>query len=161
MTETIKDIAEMIEPIGKVEDINQLKNVIRFILKNIPQDKTKYKTEIIKLCFILDYKYKKEKNKPCPTTVSYVRYNYGPYSDHFIEAFGQLVKEGVIVEVTLPFGIGYNSSIDEEIILDEDIKNFILNILREYSNSTLRQMKEYIYELPEFKQAQFGQEILI
>lgn len=157
MTE-LKDIG-FAEPKGKVGDINRLKEVLKFILKNISS--TKYKTELIKLCFIIDYRYSKEKGKPNPTTVSYVKYNYGPYSDHFIEAFEQLIRDGIIVEVSLPFGVGYNLIIENEPDLNEDVKQFIQVILKEYGNLSLKQMKEYIYQLPEFKSTQFGQEIII
>ena len=124
MTEQTIDQIPIAEPHGKVGDINQLKKVIGFILKNVPTERTKYKTEIIKLCFILDYEYAKQ-FKTNPTTVTYVRYNYGPYSDYFIEAFEQLMTEGKIVEVGLPFGVGYSSITNEEPELDEKLKIFI------------------------------------
>jgi len=161
MTELNIDDIEVIKPKGKVEDINQLKNIIRFILKNLPQDKTKYKTEIIKLCFILDYEYSKKFNQKNPTTVKYVKYNYGPYSDYFIEAFEQLINERKIMEVGLPFGIGYSNISNDEPDLDEGIKSFIKEVLKRYRNYSLKQMKEHIYNLPEFKETEFGQEIII
>ena len=105
MTELKVEDLEAIELKGKVGDIDKLKNVIRYILKNLPKDSTKYKTEIIKLCFIIDYEYSKKFGKENPTSVKYVRYNYGPYSDYFIEAFVQLINDGMIVEVSLPFGV--------------------------------------------------------
>jgi len=158
MTEIIDEVI-IAEPKGKVEDINKLKNVIRFILNNVSS--TKYKTELIKLCFIVDYQYSKEKHKQNPTTVKYVRYNYGPYSDYFVEAFQELIKEKTIIEVSLPYGIGYNSISKDSLSMEQEIKDFILSVLKIYGKMSLKEMKEYIYNLPEFKQTEFGQEILI
>jgi uncharacterized protein YwgA len=149
------------EPKGKVRDINHLKNVIRFILKTLPKENTKYKTEIIKLCFIIDYEYSKQFKEENPTTVKYVRYNYGPYSDHFVNAFQQLIEEGKIVEVGLQFGVGYSTLSEEEPDIEDKIKLFIKEILKKYGNSSLKQMKEYIYDLPEFKETEFGHEIVL
>jgi hypothetical protein len=159
MTELKIENIGFAEPKGKVEDINRLKNVIRILLKNVSS--TKYKTELIKLCFIIDYKYSKEVGGINPTTVKYVRYNYGPYSDCFIEAFNQLINEGIIIEVGLPFGVGYNLLPGEEPAVDTKIKELILKVIKEYGNSPLKAMKEYIYNLPEFKSTQFGQEIIL
>jgi hypothetical protein len=146
---------------GGVADINKLKNVIKFILQSLPKDTTKYKTELIKLCFIVDYEYSKKYNKQNPTSVKYVRYNYGPFSDCFIEAFEQLVKEGVVVEVGLPFGIGYSLLSKDEPALDEDVKTFIKEIVSQYKNCSLKKMKEYIYSRPEFLSTEFGHDIVL
>lgn len=161
MTEIKIENVKFAEPKGKVGDIEKLKNVIRFILKNLPKESTKYKTEIIKLCFIVDYEYSKKFKEDNPTTVKYVRYNYGPYSDYFIDAFGQLVQDGIIAEVGLPFGVGYIILSNDEPDLDEKIKSFIKEILNRYKNCSLKQMKEHIYNLPEFNATEFGHEILI
>jgi uncharacterized protein YwgA len=162
MTDTTKltiNNIKFAEPIGKVGDINKLKNVIKFILKNLSENTTKYKTEIIKLCFIVDYQYSKQFKKNNPTSVTYVRYNYGPYSESFIEAFNELVNECALVEVSLPFGLGYSSISPDEPVLSEEVKEFIKKTLGQYKNSSLKQMKEYIYALPEFKATEFGHEI--
>ena len=152
---------KLVESKGGIGDINKLKNVIKFILKNVPKENTKYKTEIIKLCFIIDYEYSKKFREDNPTTVKYVRYNYGPYSDYFLEAFEELISEGIIVEVGLPFGVGYSLTSNDESNLDDKIKLFIKDVLKQYGNTSLKQMKEYIYDLPEFKSTEFGHEIII
>jgi uncharacterized protein YwgA len=162
MTENIKTkVIKFPEIKGGIGDINKLKSVIKFILNELTGESTKYKTEIIKLCFIIDYEYSKRFKRENPTSVKYVRYNYGPYSDFFIEAFEQLISEGIIIEVGLPFGIGYNSLSKEESDLNDEIKLFIREIISKYKNYSLKQMKEYIYDLEEFKQTPFGQEISI
>ena len=71
--------------VGKVKDLEKLKRILIYLISNL--ETVKYKTELIKLGFILDYRYCKKLNvKENPTTVDYVKYNYGPYSDSFVEA---------------------------------------------------------------------------
>src|SRR3989344_5573113 len=77
---------------GSVKDKEKLKIVLINLIRNLKE--VKYKTELIKLSFLLDYLYCKEfSTKEGPTTVEYVKYNYGPYSDAFIDAFNELVQE--------------------------------------------------------------------
>src|SRR3989338_2114752 len=94
------------EKVGDVKDIERLKKVLIYLVSHL--ESAKYKTELVKLSFILDYKYCKALNsQDNATTVEYVKYNYGPYSDSFVEAFEQLKNEGILVEVSLPFCAGF------------------------------------------------------
>jgi len=146
--------------IGNVGDINELKKVIIYLLNKL--DTVKYKTEIIKLCFVLDYLYCKEYGvKNGPTTVDYVKYNYGPYSDKFIEAFEELKKEGKIVEVSLQFGIGYSSTDKTDIITDEKIKKIAEEVISRFGTTSLREIKDFIYNLEEFNKTEFGKNIVL
>jgi len=150
-----------IKKIGSVKNIESLKNILVALMNNLPN--AKYKTELIKLCFILDYQYCKNfSKKEGPTTVEYVKYNYGPYSESFIEAFNSLKEHGIIVEVSLPFGEGY------ELVKKEESKEMSLEILQlikkvveTYGTMSLREMKDYIYNLEEFKKTIFGEPIIL
>src|SRR3989344_1883536 len=150
-----------IEKVGSVKDIEKLKKVLLYLVSHL--DSAKYKTELIKLSFILDYKYSKAFNsKDGATTVEYVKYNYGPYSESFIEAFEQLKNEGSLLEISLPFGAGFTLARKINANdLDEDIKEIIDDVIKEYGNKPLREMKAFIYDLDEFKKAEFGKPIVL
>jgi len=130
-------------------------------MNNLPSPK--YKTELIKLCFLIDYHYCKDySKKEGPTTVEYVKYNYGPYSESFIEAFESLKEKGIITEVSLPFGEGYELIKKEEPLgIPLEVLNLIKKIAEIYGGMSLREMKEYIYNLEEFKKTIFGEKIIL
>jgi len=145
--------------IGSVEDIKKLKEILVYLIENLKE--TKYKTELIKLVFILDYKYCKKFNKKIgPTTVEYIKYNYGPYSEAFIEAFNELVEEEILIEIKLPFGIGYGMKKEEKINLDEHSEQILKEVIETFGESSLKQLKDFIYKRDEFKQTQFGKTIV-
>ena len=150
-----------VEKVGSVRDIEKLKKVLLYLISHL--DSAKYKTELIKLSFILDYKYSKAFNsEQNATTVEYVKYNYGPYSESFVDAFEQLKNEGTIVDVSLPFGAGF--ALGKEINsngLDEKIKMIIDDVIKEYGKKPLREMKSFIYDLDEFKRTEFGKPIAL
>ncbi len=148
------------EKIGDVGNINTLKEVLIALMSKL--DGAKYKTELIKLCFILDYKYCQEfKKSDGPTTVKYVKYNYGPYSASFIEAFNILKEEGIISEVGLQFGEGLELIKNIEVHISDDIQEMIKKVVAEYGNRSLREMKDFIYNLEEFKKTEFGSPIVL
>ena len=145
---------------GNVKDKDKLKKVLVALIRELKQ--TKYKTELIKLSYILDYLYCKEnREKIGPTTVEYIKYNYGPYSDSFIDAFGELIQEGVIVEGQLPYGVGYSLIKDTKQEIDEKTKKILRIIIEKYGHKTLRELKEFIYQTDEFKDTEFGKPILL
>ena len=149
-----------ISKIGDVENIDNLKEILVALMSKLAS--AKYKTELIKLCFILDYKYCQTSHKESgPTTVKYVKYNYGPYSDSFVEAFELLKREGVILEVGLPFGEGFELVKPLDINISSDILKLLENVVAEYGNRSLREMKEFIYGLEEFKNTEFGKPIVL
>jgi uncharacterized protein YwgA len=144
--------------VGKVDDIKQLENVIVAFISNLRS--TKYKTELIKLCFILDYKYcKKFRLDKGPTTVEYIKYNYGPYSNSFVEAIESLKEKGIITETSLAFGAGYALSTEISLQLTPEVMELLQEVINEYGEKTLREMKNYIYALPEFVHTDFGNAI--
>jgi uncharacterized protein YwgA len=147
------------EKVGNVKEIEKLKNILVYLVAHI--DETKYKTELIKLSFILDYRYSKM-NKSNATSVEYVKYNYGPYSDSFIEALDQLKNEGILAEISLPFGAGF--TLVKEITdykIDDNLRVFIDQVIVDYGKRPLREMKAFIYNLEEFKRTDFGKPIVI
>lgn len=145
--------------IGSVEDIKKLKEILIYLIENLRD--TKYKTELIKLSFILDYLYCKEfGTKKGPTTVDYVKYNYGPYADSFISAFEDLIEENTLIEISLPFGLGYSLNEKKEISLEENTKKIIKKVIDEFGNKSLSELKVFIYEKEEFKNAKFGEKII-
>lgn len=144
--------------LGDVEDIKKLKKILVYLIENLSG--TKYKTELIKLSFILDYTYCKRFNtNKGPTTVSYIKYNYGPYSESFIEAFNELIQEGILIEVNLPFGVGYDIKEKKEISFDESVKQILKEVIENFGQQSLKQLKSFIYEKNEFKQTEFGKPI--
>jgi len=147
--------------LGGVENKEQLKKILLAMIGEVKS--AKYKTEIIKLCFILDYLYCKEfgANKG-PTTVEYVKYNYGPYSESFVEVLDELKNEGKLTEVILNFGVGYSltSTIGTEEV-DTNIRKTIKGVVSSFGNKSLRELKAYIYNLNEFKKAEFGKPIIL
>ena len=146
--------------IGSVRDKNLLKEVVVALLSKVSS--TKYKTEIIKLCFILDYLYcKRFGTKEGPTTVSYVRYNYGPYSEVFIEVFEELAREGKIAEVSLPFGAGYCIARIADTSVSAEVQSAVKEAVDKFGTKSLRELKSFIYELEEFKKTDFGKEIVL
>mgnify|MGYP001593621211 FL=1 len=149
------------EKVGTVEDIDKLKKILVYLIGHL--EGTKYKTELIKLSFILDYRYCKEfRSEDNATSVEYIKYNYGPYSDSFVEAFEQLKSEGLIVEVSLPFGVGFtlaDSIKNQE--LDQKVKEIVDKVIQDYGKKSLREMKAFIYDLEEFKNTEFGKAIKI
>lgn len=148
------------EPRGKVEDIEKLKKILVSFITNL--DSVKYKTELIKLCFVLDYKYCKKFNvNRGPTTVEYVKYNYGPYSDYFIEALESLKKEEIITETALTFGAGYVMNGGMKIELEESVVQLIKEVISEYGHKSLKEIKGIIYALPEFTKTNFGDVIVL
>lgn len=149
------------DKVGSVRDITRLKNVLLYLISHL--DSAKYKTELIKLSFILDYRYCKAfGSRDNATTVEYVKYNYGPYSDSFVEAFEQLKNEGILIEVSLPFGAGFALARETDNgSLDEKTKNLIDEVIKEYGKKPLREMKAFIYEIEEFKNTEFGKPIVI
>lgn len=147
--------------VGNVKDIECLKQILVAFMSKL--DNAKYKTELIKLCFILDYKYCQDHHlNQGPTTVEYVKYNYGPYSDSFIEAFNDLKEQGTICEVSLPFGEGFELS-GKEILINVAPATLELleKVIEEYGNYSLRKMKTYIYDLEAFKKTEFGKPIVL
>jgi uncharacterized protein YwgA len=147
--------------VGSVRDIESLKKILVALMSKL--NNAKYKTELIKLCFILDYTYCQDyRSKEGPTTVEYAKYNYGPYSDSFNDAFDSLKEQGIICEVNLPFGEGLELSNKELIInLAPGILELLDKIIKEYGTRSLREMKSYIYELKEFKKTEFGNPIAL
>lgn len=152
---------QVFEKIGNVKDIKRLKKVLLYLISHL--DSAKYKTELIKLSFILDYEYCKTFNSiDNATTVEYVKYNYGPYSEAFVEAFEELKKEGLLVEVGLPFGAGFTLAKSVDIIdLDDNIKKIADKVIHEYGKKSLREMKAFIYDREEFKKTEFGKPIAL
>lgn len=145
--------------IGSVEDIEKLKEILTYLIENLKD--TKYKTELIKLSFILDYLYCKEfGTEKGPTTVDYVKYNYGPYADSFIEAFNELVEEGIIIEINLAFGIGYELKEKKEVSLEADTQKILKEVIETFGQKSLKQLKTFIYDREEFKRTEFGEPIL-
>lgn len=147
--------------IGDVKDIESLKHILIAFMSKL--DNARYKTELIKLCFILDYKYCQNHHlKEGPTTVEYIKYNYGPYSDSFTEAFDSLKEQGIICEVSLPFGEGFELSHKEvSIELAQGILEFLEKVIEDYGSYSLREMKTYIYDLEVFKKTEFGKPIVL
>ncbi len=116
---------------GSVKDKEKLKLVLVNLIRNL--EDVKYKTELIKLSFLLDYIYCKEfKTNEGPTTVEYVKYNYGPYSDAFVDALNELVQEGILTEVQLTFGIGYSIVNDSKKDVDEHTRKILGRVLDGY-----------------------------
>ncbi len=149
-----------IKKIGKVENIENLKKLLLVLMTKL--DSPKYKTELIKLCFILDYKYCQTFHRDKgPTTVEYIKYNYGPYADCFKDAFEELKKEGLIIEVILPFGEGLDVINKKEIALEPELISLLEEVLQKYGKCSLKKMKEYIYTLEEFKKTKFGDSIVL
>ena len=145
---------------GSVKDKEKLKIVLINLIRNLKE--VKYKTELIKLSFLLDYLYCKEfSTKEGPTTVEYVKYNYGPYSDAFIDAFNELVQEGILTEVQLTFGLGYSIVKDNKKDVDENTGKILRRVLDGYGRKTLREVKDVIYNTQEFKSASFGKAIAL
>ena len=147
--------------IGNVKDLECLKKVLVVLMGKL--DSAKYKTELIKLCFILDYEYCQENHKKeGPTTVEYIKYNYGPYSDSFIDAFDSLRSEGIICEVSLPFGEGFQlNKRDGALEVSGDLARLVDEVIIKYGKKSLRDMKNYIYNLKEFKDTKFGSPIVL
>ena len=147
--------------VGKVKDIEKLKRILIYLISNL--ETVKYKTELIKLWLILDYRYCKKLNvKENPTTVDYVKYNYGPYSDSFVEALEQLKHDGILLEIGLQFGAGFSLAKDPgKIDIEDSVKVILDSVIKDYGKKPLKELKSFIYDLPEFKNTEFGEVIVI
>lgn len=81
------------------------KQLVLFILKNRGETSI---TELLKLLYLIDLKYLKDKNQKL-TDFNYVRYNYGPFDKNIYWIIESLISEGKI-EYKL-----YNTSFWDEI----------------------------------------------
>jgi len=147
---------------GSIKKIELLKNIIKFILsKREPLGKT----EIVKICFLIDKQYAVEKKNPEGiSTTTYVKYFYGPYSVAFPDALEQLEQEGWIKnETESPLLHKYRyflkKRLDEEGKFSQDEIKIIENTLKLVKGKNLSEIKKIVYSIKEVKEAEFGKEI--
>lgn len=153
---------------GNVEDKSRLKELLFYLVTH--RDRPT-KTELVKLSFLIDYKYAHtiKKNKSY-STVTYVKYNYGPYADAFTEALEELEVEGKIkndfnspeIHKFIYIPILDNAEIDfKNILKDQTILFIIKNVLSDNKDRNLTQIKEMVYSLEEVKKTSFLKEIVL
>ena len=153
---------------GDVQNKEILKKLLFYI---IAKRQKSTKTELVKLSFLIDYEYaQKIKQNISYSTVTYVRYNYGPYADAFTEALEELEREGKIrndfdnpevhkYEYVLTTEKVKNES--EDILKDDIIRAIVQKVLSENKEKNLTEIKGIVYSLYEVKNTPFLGEIVL
>ena len=146
-----------------ISDKSRLKSLIKLLLK------TKgglLKTEIVKLCFLVDHKAATSlPDHPAGfTTARYKKYYYGPFSD----AFDTVLNEMEGTEVSLKKIINgttkyfYELTVDEtpeKILEDGRIRTIVEEVLSQTKGKSLNEIKDVVYGLECVKKAQFSDPI--
>jgi len=113
---------------------------------------------LMKLLFLADYIYKKRFNKKL-TNVKWIMWLFGPFSKDILNVLDELeVKGKVIIEDVDGIGIFYSTY--ERVRLDDEVKNIIDEVIREYGVKSLEQLLQDVYSLREVKEAKIGDLIL-
>ncbi|MFH0808755.1 MAG: type II toxin-antitoxin system antitoxin SocA domain-containing protein [archaeon] len=150
------------ENVGNVRDIKLLKNLIKVILSNRG---SLGKTEIVKLCFLIDKKYADTNKEPEGlTTTTYVKYFYGPYSEAFQKALEQLEQEGWIANeaessILHKYEYVMKRKVESNLFNSDIPISVIKQVLEETRGKTLSDIKKIAYSYKEVKEAEFGKEI--
>lgn len=140
--------------------------VIIEILKRAEAGLTR--TQLVKICFLIDYQAVKELGRPI-TGIDYEMYYYGPYSPRIIETANQLEREN---QVTKDTGISlagelyyvYRLAAGKEpeegtaLLSNREIE-LIEKVIQTYGSCSLRRLLDFVYGLPEVKNTPFGQKI--
>jgi len=113
---------------------------------------------LMKLLFLADYMYKKRFNKKL-TNTKWIMWLFGPFSKDILNVLDELeVKGKVIIEDVDGIGIFYSTY--ERVRLDDEVKNIIDEVIREYGVKSLEQLLQDVYSLREVKEAKIGDLIL-
>ncbi|ADM28469.1 conserved hypothetical protein [Ignisphaera aggregans DSM 17230] len=113
---------------------------------------------LMKLLFLADYIYKKRFNKKL-TNAKWIMWLFGPFSKDILNVLDELeVKGKVIIEDVDGIGIFYSTY--ERVRLDDEVKNIIDEVIREYGVKSLEQLLQDVYSLREVKEAKIGDLIL-
>ncbi|MDR3291917.1 MAG: SocA family protein [Methanobrevibacter sp.] len=141
------------------EKINKLKEVIHYITTKFSGLR---RTQLIKLAYLIDRKFYKEKKIEL-TGIDYFMHFYGPYCNEFEDALIDLKLENSIHEESQGMGykLYFNQSLDYD--LNEDEIEIIDDVLQ-YADEkglicTAKEIKSYVYELPEIKDVNLGDSI--
>ena len=148
----------------ELEDPNKLKALVLHILK---KRSFCLKTEIVKLCFLVDYYTSLEsKDHKNFSTVYYKKYYYGPYSDAFEITLNEMVDNELTLEKIVNgttkfiYKLNINYTPDTSLIInDKKIKNMVNKVLKETKDKTLSQIKQMVYELNCVKETSFSKNI--
>lgn len=153
---------------GNIENKDRLKKLLFYLVTNRPRST---KTELVKLSFLIDYSYAQlMKQNKSYSTVTYVKYNYGPYADAFTEVLGELENEGKIKndfdspEVHKFIYISISNELEgevKEILENKLILGIIKKVLSANEGKTLNEIKEVVYSLQEVKNTPFLKEIIL
>jgi len=116
------------------------------------------RVRLMKLLFLADYIYKKRFNKKL-TNVKWIMWLFGPFSKDILNVLDELeVKGKVIIEDVDGIGIFYSTY--ESVRLDDEVKNIIDEVIREYGVKSLEQLLQDVYSLREVKETKIGDLIL-
>ena len=155
------------DKMGEVEVKNIKKEErLRSLIKLLLTSGRRLKTEIVKLCFLIDYDvaHKRQDLPEGFTTVIYLKYYYGPYSRAFDSVLGDMAGKEItlttVVNGTTNFY--YELKVDEpaeKILEDEAVRKIVFNILEQNKDKSLVELKRMVYDLDCVKKTPFGEEI--
>lgn len=144
-----------------IRDKTRLQSLIKLLLKR----RRMLKTEIVKLCFLIDYAVAQQRHDPEGfTTVKYIKYYYGPYADAFDVVLNEMISNDIsltkVINGTTNFFYELKGDVKEhEILEDSGIRNIAEDVLNSTEGQSLTEIKEKVYSLPCVSMAQFGEEI--
>ncbi|WP_338824229.1 hypothetical protein MHOCP_23350 [Moorella humiferrea] len=145
----------------------KLKEVIIEILKRTEKGLTR--TQLVKLCFLIDRLAVERLGRPI-TGLCYSMYYYGPYSPDIIDAAREMEEEERLVKYTgislttgEPYYI-YRLADNEKQMqsisgLEKNEIIVIDEVVKEHGSLSLKKLLDFVYDLPEVKEARLGEKI--
>jgi len=142
------------------------------ILEILRKTKSLTRTQLVKLCFLVDHLAVERLGRQI-TGVSYEMYFYGPYSPVIINTARKMELERLLIKnVGISFATGepyYIYRLSDvglkergtESVLEAEERDIINEVVQKHDRDSLRQLLDFVYNLPEVKKAKLGERIVL
>ena len=116
------------------------------------------RVRLMKLLFLLDYSYLKEKGKKA-TKVDWIKWHYGPFSREVLDVLDELSIKGYVSIADSDEGIFYEPSEDVEYSIPYEIKILADEIIHENKDIPLEDLLSKIYRIRNVRGKELGERL--
>ena len=121
------------------------------------------RTKIMKLLYLIDRECRIKLHSSC-TGIKWILWWHGPFSRKVLDVLDELELVGVVDSKILDYGdyvaIEYMlTNPYYKVQLNDKVKHIIEDVVRRWGKQDLKKILEYVYDLPEVREAGLGDEL--